>query len=224
MGTHDELSERQRKLLLFIEDYIEQHGRPPTNREIGNGMGIPSTGHVDYHLKALEAKGYIKRESRTSRGIKVLTSLISSDEHELHTTELNGIPIMGTIAAGQPLDLFQGQPEVVGCVSLAYYSDKAYALRVKGDSMIEDGIFEGDYVIVEPTTAVNTRDIIVATNRDGGEGGAATLKRFFREGRSVRLQPANSNYQPIVVDAKEWNRSWEIQGRVAAVIRSYKEA
>jgi repressor LexA len=218
MTTHDDLSERQRHLLLFIEDHIKQQGRPPTNREIGNGLGIPSTGHVDYHLKALEAKGYIRRAQRTSRGIQVLIPLLEDDEQ---LREDHGIPIMGTIAAGSPLDFYEGQSALLDCINSANYNAKAYALRVKGQSMIDDGIFDGDYVIVEPTQIANNRDIIVATNTSAGEKGAATLKRFFREGSRIRLQPANNAIDPIFVDANEWDHEWQIQGRVSTVIRMY---
>ncbi len=218
MRNNDDLSERQRSLLLFIEQYMREHGRPPTNREIGNGLGIPSTGHVDYHLKALENKGYISRQKRTSRGIQVLGPL-----HTPIGVSSGGIPIMGTIAAGQPLDLFAGHHDVLDSINPSTYSEKAYALRVRGNSMIEDGIFDGDYVVIEPTNGeAHTRDIIVATNDNGGgEAGAATLKRFFRDGNRIRLQPANKDYDPIFVDAEEWDQNWEVQGRVAAVVRLY---
>jgi repressor LexA len=217
MTSHDNLSDRQRNLLLFIEDYSKQHGRPPTNREIGNGLGIPSTGHVDYHLKALETKGYIRREQRTSRGIQVVNPMTKSDA----IFESAGIPIMGSIAAGDPIDHYQGQHELLSSINPQHYSEKAYALRVRGESMMEDGIFDGDHVIIEPTPVARPRDIIVATNTAAGESGAATLKRFFKEGKQIRLQPANKDYNPIFVDAKDWDRNWKVQGRVAAVIRTY---
>ena len=219
MAGFEDLSERQRSLLLFIEHYVENFGRPPTNREIGNGLGIPSTGHVDYHLKALEKKGFISREQRTSRGIRVLTSGRPS------ITELpiipTGIRILGTIAAGQPLDLGNDGTDVLEDVNPSSFRDGVFALRVKGDSMIEDGIFDGDFVIIEPTAVPHTRDIIVATNTAAGETGAATLKRFFQEGKRVRLQPANKEMDPIMVEAKDWNRHWKVQGRLAAVLRTY---
>ena len=219
MKTRDDLSERQRSLMLFIEDYVRDYGRPPTNREIGLGLGIPSTGHVDYHLKALESKGYIHREKKTSRGIQVLTSL---RPFEAPAIVAAGIPVMGTIAAGFPLELHEGQRDLLDCVNPASYSADAFALQVKGESMIEDGIFDGDYVIIEPGITTHTRDIIVATNTAAGEHGAATLKRFFRDGKRVRLQPANKDFEPIFVEAKDWDRHWQVQGRVAAVVRTYQ--
>ncbi len=219
-STHDDLSERQRSLLLFIEEYVEEYGRPPTNREIGNGMGIPSTGHVDYHLKALEKKGFISREQRTSRGIRVLSSL-----REGMLTEIPGflksIHVLGTIAAGKPLELADDTSDTLDDINPASFREGAFALRVQGNSMIEDGILDGDYVIIEPTTVPHTRDIIVATNLAAGEHGGATLKRFFQEGKQIRLQPANKEIDPIFVGAKEWNRNWKVQGRLAAVLRTY---
>lgn len=216
MHDRTDLSEKQHRMLLCIEEHIVEFGRPPSNREIGTALQINSTGHVDYHLKALERKGYIKRDLNVSRGIR-LTNTVQA----LPSQQTSGIPIMGTIAAGQPLDLYQGQHETLDILNPARYQRNAYALRVHGDSMIEDGILEDDIVIIEPTKSVNTRDIIVATNIAAGENGAATLKRFFREDNRIRLQPANKNYDPIFVDARQWDTSWQIQGKVVAVIRSF---
>lgn len=217
----EDLSERQGALLLFIEDYIQDYGSPPTNREIGNGLGIPSTGHVDYHLKALEKKGYITRKPRTSRGIR-LNQAVRNPKNP-RVIELNGLRVMGAIAAGEPI-AFGDDFETLDLINPKNYSDQAYALRVHGDSMIEDGIFNGDYVVIEPTKAPNIRDIIVATNVSDGTRGAATLKRFFREGNRIRLQPANKDYDPIYVAAKEWDNSWEVQGKVVAIVRDYQDA
>ena len=216
MGAED-ISERQTTLLRFIEQYIEEQGRPPTNREIGSNLGIPSTGHVNYHLTVLEKKGFISREQRTSRGIRVTRSL-RADHDEVPA---NAIPIMGSIAAGEPLEFFRDN-DSLEVMNPASYAPGTYALRVKGESMIEDGILNGDFVVIEPNIVPNTRDIIVATNIGAGAEGAATLKRFFREDHGVRLQPANSTMQPIFVPRDDWNREWSVQGRVAAVIRSYK--
>jgi len=222
--VRDEISDRQRVVMEFIEEHIQQFGYPPTNREIGTHMSIPSTGHIDYHLKALEGKGYIQRDSRTSRSIRVLISLRKDNESSRSDfMAANGIRIMGSIAAGEPLDLYSGQNDILDCVNPSIFSSNAYALRVRGESMIEDGIFDGDFVVIEPNITPHTRDIIVATNTiGGGEGGAATLKRFFQEGKRIRLQPANKSFNPIYVDAKEWDQQWQVQGRVASVIRMYQ--
>ena len=118
MNGHDELSDRQRSLMTFIEEYVEGHGRPPTNREIGNGLGIPSTGHVDYHLKALEKKGFISREQRTSRGIRVINSLRAALADVVAAP--HGIPIMGTIAAGSPWDVADTPDDMLDVLSLIH--------------------------------------------------------------------------------------------------------
>ncbi len=219
MNGHDELSERQRSLMAFIEEYFDGHGRPPTNREIGNGLGIPSTGHVDYHLKALEKKGYISREQRTSRGIRIINSLRVVVNEVV--TAARGVPIIGTIAAGSPWDVADTTDDMLD-VNPQTFGPRAFALRVKGKSMIEDGILDGDYVVIDPFDGQpKMRDIIVATNTAAGGSGAATLKRFFKEDKRIRLQPANSEMDPIFVSAKEWDRNWRVQGRLAAVIRMY---
>ncbi len=217
MKSGDDLSERQRALLRYISDYIELNGRPPTNREIGTGLHIRSTGHVDYHLKALESKGFIARDPRTSRGIRVLVSLGDGDLP--HRTK--GLPILGAIAAGKPIDVHEGHRDFLECVNPSFYGPDAFVLQVSGQSMIEDGIFDGDYVVVEPTKVAKNKDIIVATNITANGGGAATVKRFVKEGKRIRLQPANKDYDPIFVEADEWDRDWQIQGRVAGVVRVY---
>lgn len=201
-----ELAGLQGQIYTFIQQYIGEYGRPPTNREIGTAVGILSTGHVDYHLTVLEKKGYILRERKKSRGIR----LTQDDAHA-------GLRIEGTIAAGSPLDIFPAaQQEVLDLNA----HKKEYVLQVRGQSMIEDYIADGDYVLVERDVYVNDGDILVATHRNAnGDLGAATLKRFYREPGRVRLQPANAQMEPIYVDADEWDEEWEVQGRVTAVYR-----
>lgn len=200
-----ELAGLQGQIYTFIQEYMTEYGRPPTNREIGTAVGILSTGHVDYHLTVLEKKGYILRERKKSRGIR------------LTQDEARGLRIEGTIAAGVPLDIFpSAQQEMLDLNA----HKREYVLQVRGQSMIEDHITDGDYVLVERDTYVNDGDIIVATHTTGnGDGGAATLKRFYRESGRVRLQPANSQMAPIYVSAEEWDGEWEVQGKVTAVYR-----
>ena len=200
-----DLSDPQTRILNFIEAYVHEHGRPPTNREIGREIGIGSTGHVDYHLTALEKKGYLTRVPKTSRGLRLV--------HE----EQPGLRIAGTIAAGSPLDIYDtGQTETL---DLSRHQHE-YVLLVRGESMIEDHIANGDYVLVQPNVGYHDGDIIVATHRQAlGEGGAATLKRIYREKGRIRLQPANSEMSPIYISAQEWDNEWEVQGKVTAVYR-----
>lgn len=210
--SNDELSDRQVEIMLYIEDYIHENRRPPTNREIGLHFGIHSTGHVDYHLRALQTHGYIVREDRKSRSIRVLRPL-----------RRPGLPIQGTIAAGSPLDIYE--PDQQDALDLSVHEPSAareYVLLVKGSSMIEDHIADGDYVIIQPMQDIHDGDIVVACHKTAtGERGAATLKRFYQERNRnrVRLQPANSEMDPIYVPAREWDEEWEIQGKVRAVYR-----
>lgn len=199
-------SDMQRKIYDFIVDYIRTKGRPPTNREIGKAMNITSTGHVDYHLSILEKKGHITRQAKTSRGIAL-------------TKPLQGIPVMGRIAAGEPLDIFS-EPEEKIDVGRDLERENTYALVVKGRSMIEDHICDGDYVVIKRQTSCENGDIVVAVHLEGGSG-SATLKRFFqeREQDRVRLQPANSEMNPIYVPKSEWDQEWEVQGKVVAIFR-----
>lgn len=200
-----ELAGLQGQIYTFIQAYMNENGRPPTNREIGSAVGILSTGHVDYHLTVLEKKGYIVRERKKSRGIRLTQG------------ETHGLRIEGTIAAGVPLDIFpNAQQETLDL----HAHKREYVLQVRGQSMIEDHITDGDYVLVERDTYINDGDIIVATHTiANGDGGAATLKRFYRESGRVRLQPANSQMAPIYISAEEWDSEWEVQGKVTAVYR-----
>ncbi len=204
-NVEKDLSDPQTRILNFIEAYVHAYGRPPTNREIGKEVGIGSTGHVDYHLTALEKKGYLTRAKRTSRGLRLVRE------------ERPGLRIAGTIAAGTPLDIYEtAQTETL---DLSRHQTE-YVLLVRGQSMIEDHIADGDYVLVQANSDYREGDIIVATHRQATtEGGAATLKRFYREPGRIRLQPANSEMSPIYVTAKEWDDEWEVQGKVTAVYR-----
>ena len=203
----NELSDPQAKIYHFIGEYTRGHGRPPTNREIGEAVHTHSTGYVSYHLTILEDKGYIRRERRKSRGIR----LTGGDE-------VQGLRIAGTIAAGTPLDIYSPahQQEML---DLSTYT-REYVLLVRGQSMIEDHITDGDYVLVDRDAYINDGDIIVATHRVGNvEGGEATLKRIYRDNDHIRLQPANSAVNPIIVTPEEWDSEWEVQGKVTAVHR-----
>lgn len=198
-----EMSDIQSRILDFIEQYTRKEGRPPTNREIGTEVKILSTGHVDYHLTVLEKKGYIVRERRKSRGIR------------LAQQEQAGLRMYGKIAAGEPIDIFSDQQDPL---DLGVHT-REYVLLVQGNSMIEDHINDGDFVLVLPGETANDGDTIVATHFTAGAQGAATLKRFYRERNRIRLQPANSEMKPFYVSAEEWNNEWRIQGKVTAVYR-----
>ena len=204
----EQASEIQRRMYDFIVSYMKSEGMPPTNREIGRELQIASTGHVDYHLTMLEKKGLISRQPKKSRGIKL-------------TKSPTGIPVMGTIAAGEPLDIFSDATERVDMGREPADAENAYALIVRGRSMIEDHICDGDYVVIKPQSTCQNGDIVVAVHMQEGVSGSATLKRFFQEKEHdrVRLQPANSALEPILIPKSVWDREWQVQGKVVAIFR-----
>lgn len=204
-----ELSDPQTKILNFITDYTAREGRPPTNREIGLAVGIHSTGHVDHHLTMLEKMGHITRERRKSRGIRLVSH------------QRAGIPIAGTVAAGIPLEINLDSPDMMDMC--ADTRRAGYMLLVRGDSMIGDHIADGDYVVIATDAAFSDGDIVVATNHAGGEHGSATLKRVYREHDRVRLQPSNETMDPIYVPRAEWDRDWQVQGKMIAVYRRFEK-
>jgi repressor LexA len=206
----DLLSERQRHMLEFISEYIGANDRPPTNREIGQAMGIASTGHVDYHLSVLAKKGYIEREANTSRGLK-LTAVAEPNPRR----RVFHVPVMGYIAAGAPIEAISDPSDAIE-LSDDFAAQDAYALRVRGKSMIEDLIDDGDLVVVKPAQTANNGDVVVALLTNGvSEHGEATLKRYYRERDVIRLQPANHTMEPIIVNPADVR----VQGKVIALIR-----
>ncbi|HVB62415.1 MAG TPA: transcriptional repressor LexA [Ktedonobacteraceae bacterium] len=207
--TTEQASDIQRRMYTFIVNYMKAEGMPPTNREIGRALGISSTGHVDYHLTMLEKKNMISRTSKKSRGIKLVKAVI-------------GIPVKGRIAAGEPLFIAE-EPEEMIDVGRDMELDNTYALIVNGRSMIEDHILNGDYVVVRPQSDFNNGDIVVATHNEE-TGSRATLKRCFKEQDRIRLQPANSEFNPIYVSSDEWKTEWVVQGKVVAIFRQYHAA
>jgi repressor LexA len=204
----EQASDIQRRMYEFIVNYIKTEGMPPTNREIGREMNIASTGHVDYHLTMLEKKGLITRQQKKSRGIKL-------------TKTVQGVPVMGAIAAGKPLEIFS-EPDQHVDMGRELEQEDHFALIVRGSSMIEDHICDGDYVVVKPQPNPESGDIVVAVHLQEGTTGSATLKRFYqeKEHNRIRLQPANSELDPIYIPKSEWDREWQIQGKVVAIFRS----
>ena len=208
----DQASDIQKRMYSFIVNYIRGEGMPPTNREIGHELKIASTGHVDYHLTMLEKKGLISRQPKKSRGIKLIQQPF-------------GIPIKGAIAAGEPLYISEENDQTVD-VGREFEHDNTYALVVQGRSMIEDHICDGDYVVIKPQQTCENGDIVVAVHLEQGLEGSATLKRFFQEKdhNRVRLQPANSELEPIFVPKSEWDAEWKVQGKVVAIFRQCRAA
>ena len=208
--TMEALSDRQRQMLELISSHINQHDRPPTNREIGHAMGIASTGHVDYHLSVLAKKGYIEREANTSRGMRLTAAADPNPRRRVYH-----VPVRGLIAAGAPIEAISDPNDAIE-LSDDFAAQDAYALRVRGKSMIEDLIDDGDLVVVTPTQSASNGDLVVALLKSGAsEHGEATLKRYHRERDRVRLQPANRAMKPIYVRPEDV----QVQGRVVALIR-----
>lgn len=212
------LTDRQAAVLNYIADHIEDTGFPPTIREIGDHLGISSTNGVNDHLKALERKGYLTREDSKSRAMRPIFNPngdpYGADENKV-MDEVHSIPILGRIAAGVPITAVENiEDEVTVGESLIGRPRDVFGLMVKGDSMIEDGIFDGDYIFVKKQEAARNNEL-VAVMVDG----EATVKRFFREnGGVIRLQPANSTMEPIFVTAEE-ARDTQVLGKVIAVFR-----
>ena len=201
-----QLSERQERMLRFIGDYVDDHGRPPTVREIGLAAGISSTSVVDYNLRVLEREGHLKRDRELSRGIELAGRRRSPV-----------ISVVGQIAAGQPIEAIQDPDDVVE-VSQHLVQEGCYALRVKGQSMIEDQIDDGDIVVIHPQASADDGDTVVALITSGpSSNGEATLKRLYRERDRIRLQPRNATMQPIYVSPDDL----QIQGKVVSVIKTY---
>ncbi len=200
------LYRRQKQILKFLREYIEKYGYSPTLGEIADAMGVSSLATVHEHLRTLAQKGVIKKFEGTVRGIELLDQKISG---ALQGIEL---PVLGFIAAGEPIMPYTDPDATIG-VAPSLLSDKkrSYVLQVKGDSMIEDGILDGDFVIIEETMTANDGEIVVALLGNG----LATLKRFFRENDRIRLEPANAAMQPI------YTTDCRIQGKCVGVIRRF---
>lgn len=201
------LYKRQRQIVDFIAQYIQKNGYSPTLQEIASAIGVSSLATVHEHLQALQRKKVIKKFEGAVRGIELI------DRTFLKVTDTVDLPVMGYIAAGSPIEphidpnaSFKVSPELVSS------KHRSYVLQVKGKSMIEDHIDEGDYVVIEETQEVNNGDIVVALL----DNGLATLKRFYKEMTRVRLEPANSTMSPI------YATNVQIQGRVVGLIRKYQ--
>lgn len=199
------LTKRQREIYDFIIDHIKWEGYPPTIRQIGKRFSIASPNGVKDHLLALQKKGHIRLHSRTSRGIEVLR------REELAAGGERGIPLVGRIAAGEPILAAENIEDRLTMERMFPSDGRVFALRVKGDSMVEAGINDGDIVVVRPQPTADRGDIVVALLDD-----EATVKKFDRRGAKVYLHPANRSYQPIVRDEVE------IAGLVIGVIRRVK--
>lgn len=200
------LYKRQKQILDFIRQYIDKYGYSPTLHEIAESIGVSSLATVHEHLQALVNKRVIKRFDGAVRGIELLDEKVSSAVRGIE------LPLLGFIAAGQPIMAYTDPDATVNVPSSMLSGKKrTYVLQVKGDSMIEDGILDGDYVIIEEQATASDGEIVVALL----DNGLATLKRFYKEPNRIRLEPANSAMEPI------YTTRVKIQGKCVGVIRRF---
>lgn len=199
---------RQKQILDYINENIGKYGYAPTLTEIAEYLGLSSLATVHEHLAVLEKKGLIRRYRGAVRGIEVVENI----DKNMMGINLVELPVMGFIACGAPLEPYT-DPNATLAVSSALVSSgqKSYVLQAKGDSMVDDGILSGDYLVIKEQNTANNGDIVVAVLRNG----FATLKRFYREANRIRLQPANSKMSPMYVTEVE------IRGKVVSVIRQF---
>jgi repressor LexA len=201
------LTGRQQEIWDFLVDYVDAHGYPPTVREIGEAVGLASPSTVHAHLANLERAGLLKRDPTKPRALE----LVGRERNEAPATTLEKLPLVGQIAAGGPL---LAEQNVEDHVAVPETLRGDFVLRVKGDSMINAGILDGDLVVVQRAQEARNGEIVVALAGDDESADEATVKRFFRENGRVRLQPENDALEPI------YARHVQILGRVTGVFRS----
>jgi len=204
------ITRRQRQVYDFISRFVTEKGYSPSFEEIGGGLGLNSLATVHKHITNLEKKGLLTRDYNRSRSIDLLPPK-GKLKQSMAVNSMMALPLLGRIAAGQPIEALQN-PETISLADFVQSRD-VFVLEVGGDSMQDEGILDHDYVLVEKTKTARNGEIVLALV--GNEEN--TLKRFYKEGDKVRLQPSNATMKPIIVSAE----SVEIQGRVIAVLRKY---
>jgi repressor LexA len=201
------LTKKQKHLLDFIRQFEQEFGYSPTYREIMDGLHYTSVATVAQHVDNLLYKGFLHKGNNEARSIQLVDA-------DVDTQNLSGLPVKGLIAAGEPIAVLDDPSETLQVPNFMIKSDQSYVLQVKGESMVEDGILDGDYIVVkEQKTPVNG-DVVVAMIN----GESATLKHFYRESNRIRLEPANAAMEPIYVDS---DNDIEIQGTVTGIIRTF---
>jgi len=195
------LTKRQKEILDFIEDFINQHGYSPSFREIGENFHYRSVATVADHIAALQQKGYLNKDPSMARSLQV---------NPVWEEKVFEIPLLGTIAAGKPIEAIRTQETIQ--IPRDMMGKNVFALKVRGDSMIEEGIYEGDYIIIEPRPDARDGDIVVALIDNEN----VTLKRFYKEKNGVRLEAANRKMKPMRL------KKVVIQGKVRGVIRKFR--
>ena len=216
MVSRKKMSVRRRRILEFLQEFYSENGIPPTVRDIQQACDISSTSVVDYNLKQLEEAGYINRRKEVARGIELL------DNEGRPVSNAPRVQIVGAIAAGQPIPVFSTEDSMASeefdsveiSPDLPRRHGKLFALTVKGTSMIDALIDDGDVVVIKPAQEASNGEMVVAWLKQEEE---ATLKKFYQEGELVRLQPANSAMTPIYCPAE----NVEVRGKVVTVLRKY---
>jgi repressor LexA len=206
MDIGKDLTKRQQEIFDFIKKYSAKYGYPPTVRDIGKAVGLASSSTVHAHLANLEKVGLLRRDPSKPRALELLDK--ASDAVKSVVTGSNGLPLVGNVAAGQPILAEENIEEYVPVPGIAGGDEGEYVLAVRGDSMVKVGIMPGDFVVVRPQDTAQDGEIVVALM-----GEDATVKRFFKEPDHIRLQPENDAMEPIRT------REVQILGRVVGVLR-----
>jgi repressor LexA len=206
------LTKRQARVLDFVRSFMDEQGHCPSFQEIGQGIGLSSLATIHKHISTLEQKGYLSRGIHQSRSLE-LTPKYLRERKQARDAGGPSLPLLGRIAAGHPVEAIEDQQTI----SFGDFTGNrdVFVLQVRGDSMVDDHILEGDYILVEKRDSANDGEIVVALV----DGQDATLKRIYNEGAQVRLQPANSAMAPIMVNAD----AVQVQGRVIGVLRRYEK-
>lgn len=202
MGTN--LTKRQRQILDFITEFIKENGFTPSYREIGDYFDLSSPATIYAHIENLKKKGFLKTQYNEARSIQLVKS-------EVNWAQAIELPLAGLITAGEPIEAIEEHETIAVPSDFVTDNFNSYVLRVKGESMIEDGILNGDYVIIERNPSPKNGDVVVALLNNA----FATLKKFYRESNRIRLQPANSSMKPIYI------KDPLIQGVVKGIIRKF---
>lgn len=201
------MTKRQQQILDFILSEINRKGYPPSVREIGKAVGLTSSSTVHSHLAALERKGYIRRDPTKPRALEIIDFRLNN--RGINPNKVKNVPLVGRVAAGQPL-LAQENIEDSFALPTEIAGEDAFMLRVKGDSMIEAGILDGDYIIVKQQSTANNGEIVVALVED-----EATVKRFYKKGGSILLKPENKRMEAIIV------QDVKVLGKVIGLMRKF---
>lgn len=203
--AYGKITKKQQEILDYMKDQILSKGYPPSVREICEAVGLKSTSSVHSHLETLEKNGYIRRDPTKPRAIEIM-----DDEFNITRRELVSVPVLGNVAAGQPILAVDNIKEYFPIPSEYMPNADTFMLIVKGDSMVNVGVFSGDKIIVQKTNTASNGDMVVALIED-----SATVKTFYHEGDYIRLQPENDNMDPIILP------NVEILGKVIGLIRMY---